>query len=115
MKTYVDISIDDLRKIYSLALDHPRERIAQATPVSAVMTLKVVTIHKDSDLQEASRLLSENRVSGLPVVDDALRVVGVVTDADVLVMAGLSRGHTVRELVGHLLGEPWRSARNPPR
>ena len=111
MKTYVDISIDDLRTIYSSALEHARERIARTIPVSAVMTRQVVTIHKGSDLHEASVLLSENRISSLPVVDDTGRVVGVITERDVLVMAGLSRGHTVRELVRHLLGEPM----TPPK
>jgi CBS domain-containing membrane protein len=105
MKTYVDISIDDLRMIYSLALEHARTRITEAIPVSAVMTREVITIRKDSDLGEASRLLSENRINSLPVVDDAGRVAGIVTEADVLVMAGLTRGHTIREIVGHLLGE----------
>ena len=105
MKTYVDISIDDLRMIYTLALEHARTRITGAIPVSAVMTREVITIRKDSDLGEASRLLSENRINSLPVVDDAGRVAGIVTEADVLVMAGLTRGHTIREIVGHLLGE----------
>lgn len=106
MKTYVDISIDDLRMIYSSALEHARERIVRATPVSAVMTRKVVTIQKSADLNEASRLLAENRISGLPVLDEARRVIGIVTEADILVMAGLSKGHTIRELILHVLGGP---------
>ncbi len=42
----------------------------------------------------------------MPVIDDDRVVIGVITDADVLAMTGLGRGHTVRELIRHLLGEP---------
>lgn len=106
MQTYVDITIEDLRAICSSAIRHAQERISTSMPVSEVMTKKVVAVKKGADLHEVSRLLSENRVSGLPVIDDEARVVGVITEADVLVMTGLQRGHTIKELIKHLFGEP---------
>ena len=115
MKTYVDISMEDLKAIYASALRHARDRVARANPVSAVMTQKVVTVSPDADLHEVSRLLSENRVSTLPVVDSGGRVVGVVTGADVLAMAGLAHGHTIRELIKHLFGEPVASRNQAAR
>lgn len=105
MKGYVDISIDDLRAIYSVALRHARQRIAEKVPVSKVMTREVVTVAPDAKLQEVARLLGENHVSGLPVVDAARRVVGVISEADVLSMTGVTRGHTFRDVVRHVLGE----------
>ena len=105
MKGYVDISIDDLRAIYSVALRHARQRLAEQVPVGRIMTRGVVTVTPDADLQEVARLLGENHVSGLPVVDAASRVVGVISEADVLSMTGVKRGHTFRDVVRHVLGE----------
>ena len=67
--TYVDVTEEDLKKIYSLALEHARQRLAASVAVAAVMTPKVVTVGKNDDIATAVRLLSENRISGLPVVE----------------------------------------------
>jgi CBS domain-containing protein len=66
----------------------------------------VITVGKDAELDEVARLLSDNRVSGLPVVDDKGRVIGVVSEADVLSLAGMKKGHTLRDVIRHILGEP---------
>jgi len=104
--TYVDISVEDLKALCELAVRHARVRLASRVPVSDVMTRDVVSVNEDADLDEVSRLMSEKRISGVPVVDDELLVKGVITDADVLSMSGVKKGHTIREVIGHLLGEP---------
>jgi CBS domain-containing protein len=106
MKTYVDVSEEDLKKIYEFALRHARERLVSKIPVGDVMTRNVVTISPNTDLHEAARLLSENRISGMPVVDDQNRVLGVISEADILVLAGMKKEHTFRDILHHLLGEP---------
>jgi len=106
MKTYVDITEEDLTKIYEIALRHARERIASQVPVKDVMTKTVVTIKRDADLHEAARLLSENRISGMPVVDDNNRVIGVISEADILALAGMKKEHTFKDILRNILGEP---------
>jgi CBS domain-containing protein len=49
------------------------------------MTTDVVTARPDTLLMEVAEQLSERGISGLPVVDDYGEVVGVVSEADVLV------------------------------
>ncbi|MFO0753914.1 MAG: CBS domain-containing protein [Thermodesulfovibrionales bacterium] len=106
MKSYVDVTEEDLKKIYSIALRHARERLAQKVSVEEVMTREVVSIKGDADIHKVSSLLAQHRVSGLPVVDEENLVVGVVTEADVLSMAGIGRGHTFKDIVRHILGDP---------
>lgn len=106
MKTYVDITEEDLKKIYAIAARHARERFARMVPVSDVMTREVITIKRDADLNEAVRLLSENRISGMPVVDDNNRVIGVISEADILILAGLKREPTFKDIVHAVLGDP---------
>lgn len=60
-----------------------------------VMTTRVVTITEDQSKQQAARLLSQHRISGLPVVNADQVVVGVVTEYDVIG----KEGETVGEIM----------------
>ena len=52
--------------------------------IRSVMNSELVTIGQHESLRRALELLIENRISGLPVVDDAFRLVGVLTERDLL-------------------------------
>jgi acetoin utilization protein AcuB len=54
------------------------------TKVSEIMTTEPVTLSPDDDLQEAVELLIDEKIGGIPVVDDAEGLVGIVTYVDVL-------------------------------
>ena len=54
------------------------------TTVREIMTKKVVTITPDTDFKSIARLLQRHRVNLLPVIDEEHRVVGVVSEADLL-------------------------------
>jgi len=62
-------------------LPRPQPRRAR---VKDVMTTTVVTVNPHTPYKEIARLLSENRVSGLPVLSAERHVVGVVTEANLL-------------------------------
>jgi CBS domain-containing membrane protein len=106
MKTYMDITEDDLKKIYSMALRHAEQRVARRIFVRDVMTQNVIKVREDADINEVATLLSENRISGLPVVDSQDRVIGMITEADVLAMVGMKKEHSFKDVIRHLLGEP---------
>ena len=46
MKTYVDITEEDLKKIYEIALRHARARIVSRIPVKDIMKKNVVFVKK---------------------------------------------------------------------
>lgn len=54
------------------------------TAVADVMTTDVVTVRETTPYKEIARLLADRRVSAVPVVDDDSRVVGVVSETDLL-------------------------------
>jgi CBS domain-containing membrane protein len=109
MKNYVDVTEGDLRTIYEIAHRHAKQRIASRKTVQAVMTVKVITVSRNADLHEAARVLSENEISGMPVVDEANRVIGVISEADLLILAGMQKEHTFKDILRSMLGEPMPS------
>ena len=55
-----------------------------ARRVGDVMTTSVVTVDRITPYQEIDRLLTEHRISGVPVLKMGREVVGVVSEADLL-------------------------------
>ena len=49
-----------------------------------VMTRSVLSVTPNASLIEAIRLMLDNHVSGLPVIDDAGQLVGILTEGDLL-------------------------------
>jgi CBS domain-containing protein len=52
--------------------------------VGECMTRRVITIAPDSSIVEAAKLMLDHKVSGLPVVDAARHVVGIISEHDLL-------------------------------
>lgn len=69
-------------------------------PVSDVMTTGVVTVHADTSVEDALALLSEQRISGAPVVDDDGRLIGLLEDSDLIVADARLHAPTVVEILG---------------
>jgi CBS domain-containing protein len=56
----------------------------KTTTVQEIMTTRVIWIKKDATFREMAIALHEHRVSAFPVVDDDGKVIGVVSEADML-------------------------------
>lgn len=52
--------------------------------VSEVMNHNAITVRPDTSLIDAVRIMLANRVSGLPVLDETGRLVGMITEGDLL-------------------------------
>jgi acetoin utilization protein AcuB len=50
--------------------------------VRQVMAKELVTVTEDTPLEEAARIMADNRVGGVPVVRDG-QVVGIITETDI--------------------------------
>jgi len=46
------------------------------------MTKNVITVQPETSMMKASKLMRENKIRRLPVVDESARLVGIVTDRD---------------------------------
>ena len=52
--------------------------------VGDFMTRRVMTVAPDASIVEAAKLMLEHKISGLPVIDAAHHVVGIVSEHDLL-------------------------------
>ena len=86
-KELVGIVTDrDVRSFLSGSLlANPQERDrALNTPVQEIMTTDPITVSPDDDIQEILELLIEEKIGGIPVVDESEGLVGIVTYVDLL-------------------------------
>lgn len=89
MDTYIDVTVDDLMTLNSKALKYASLREKESIPIVSLMTTDVVTVLPETALSDAVRLMMHHRISGLPVVDEAQQLVGILTEADLLRSIGL--------------------------
>jgi|FaiFalFF_MnMetaG_3_1042247.scaffolds.fasta_scaffold12518_2 CBS domain-containing protein len=65
-----------------------------------VMTTPVYTVRPETPVPEVARLLVERHISGAPVVDETGRLVGIVTEADLLPKEAGPAGLPLTALLG---------------
>ncbi len=81
-----------------------------ARRVSDVMTTSVVTVDRITAYQEIDRLLTERRISGVPVLMMGRHLAGVVTEADLLA----AEDETARQArMASTIGRRWRLRKQP--
>jgi CBS domain-containing protein len=83
-----------------------RSSIGLELHVQDVMTKDVISVTKYETIVHAATILSERNISGIPVVDKNKKVIGIITQADILSIVGIRREHTLKDLLKHMLGEP---------
>ena len=86
-KDLVGIVTDrDIRSFLSGSLLEGVEAREEAlnTKVREIMTTEPMTLSPDDDLQEAVEIMIDEKIGGIPVVDEAEGLVGIVTYVDVL-------------------------------
>jgi CBS domain-containing protein len=69
--------------------------------VRDAMTTDVKTVGPDASLKDVAAILSEHRISGLPVVDDDRRVLGVITKSDIIIKELAEAPTVLRRLLHH--------------
>lgn len=68
--------------------------------VKDVMTKEVITVHENDTVEKCANILSTKNLSGLPVVDDNNKVIGIVTEGDLIKRASRIEGPPVLEVLG---------------
>ncbi len=77
--------------------------------VEEVMTREVITVTVDTPIEEAARIMADNKIGGLPVMKDG-KLVGIITETDLFkvmleMMGARASGVRVSILVPDVQGE----------
>ena len=76
--------------------------------VKEIMTSEVVTVSTTDSVEQCAKLLQEHDISGLPVLDEAGKVAGMITEGDLIRRASRVKAPGYLEILGGLiyLGSP---------
>jgi CBS domain-containing membrane protein len=96
--TFVDVNMETLMMVIKLSQKHAELRNVEKILVRDIMTANVKTVESTTSMRDASQILLDMRISGLPVVDQVGSLVGIVTEADFLSALGIPCHHPAHSL-----------------
>lgn len=85
---YLDITPGDFKEVYYLAFQHAVERLSRGVTARKIMTREVTHVQTDTPLAAVAEAMGRRGVSGVPVLDQAGKVVGVISEKDFLTRMG---------------------------
>ncbi|MDX3774193.1 HPP family protein [Chromatiaceae bacterium AAb-1] len=83
-QTVVDVSEQDLEKIYTQAQLHAYQRKSGEIRCRDIMSADVITVTADTPVAAAWQLLHKHKISMLPITDAQQQLLGVISVADFL-------------------------------
>jgi len=100
---YLDITTGDFKELYKLASRHSLKRISQSIKAGDIMTVEVIAVKRETPLKEVAKLMAEEGVSGLPVIEEDRKVAGVISEKDFLSRMGAGDTKTFMGIVAKCL------------
>ena len=104
------IVIDDGRLVGVISeRDYARKIILQGksskdTFIREIMTPSPITIHCDTSVDEAMRIMTQNRIRHLPVIDQAGHIAGVLSIGDLVNWIISSHEESIAQLRSYIAG-----------
>lgn len=71
-----------------------------------IMRADVVNVKKDTPIYEAIELLKDNHITGIPVVEEDMTLVGILSEKDVLSLLFYAYGDEEQKVVGDFMTQP---------
>jgi CBS domain-containing membrane protein len=100
---YLDITPLDFKEVYCLAYRQAVERLSREVTAREVMTKEVIQVQADTPLAEVAESMGRKNVSGVPVLNQAGKVVGVISEKDFLSRMGVTGPENFMSLVAGCL------------
>ena len=79
-----NLGVADLGRLLAAAEAEAAQHRFDGTTCADVMTTALITVRPDTSLPEAARLFRSHAIKSLPVVDDEMRLRGILLQADLL-------------------------------
>jgi len=85
---YLDITTADLKEIFRFAYRHAIDRLRRSVKAADIMTRAVYFVKTHTPLRDVAEIMAAKRIAGVPVLDDAESVVGIISEKDFLAHMG---------------------------
>lgn len=82
-----------------------QQRFGTDTPVTELMRVSIPTVEPHDSIQDCMRLMSEERVRHLPVLEEG-RLVGLISMGDVIYALLRDQQHMIESLEQYITGSP---------
>ncbi len=105
MDGFIDITLSDFRELYHFAFNHAMTRLVTSITAKDIMVTKVIHVTEGARLPAIVKTMAANNISGVPVVDDQMKVSGVISEKDVLHHMGDDRPKSFMGILAECLGE----------
>jgi CBS domain-containing membrane protein len=100
---YLDITPRDFKEVYLFAYRHAIERLAHTGTAGDIMTRAVISVEKDTPLEDVASKLSLHLISGVPVIDSDKKVVGIISEKDFFAGMGGQKEGTFMGVIAQCL------------
>ena len=100
---YLDITPGDFKEVYGLAFEHALTRLTASVKAQDIMVRQVVVVRPEMPLSEVAGIMGRAGVSGVPVVDAAGKVLGIISEKDFLVRMGVENPKNFMSVVAECL------------
>jgi len=84
LSSYIDITPGDFKELYRVAFRLAVERFTRSVTARDIMNEKVVTVKPEDTLEDVAKAMSAGEVSGAPVVDPEGKVMGIISEKDII-------------------------------
>ncbi|NLV23948.1 MAG: CBS domain-containing protein [Deltaproteobacteria bacterium] len=100
---YVDITPTDFKKVFHLALRHAVRRLRRFLRASDIMTRDVIAVTATTPVLDVAELMAKEGISGVPVLDAQKKVVGVISEKDLLRLLSAQEASTAMQIIAQSL------------
>ena len=100
---YLDITPADFKEVYRHAYLHAFDRIEHSVHAGDLMTRQVHYAKRDTPIRDVAETLAANEISGIPVVDDGMRIVGIISEKDFCSHMGDRRSGSLMGIIADCL------------
>jgi IMP dehydrogenase len=66
----------------NMSIEQQAEQVRKVKRSESGLIIDPITLHEDSTISDALRLMKENKIGGIPIVDNAKVLVGILTNRD---------------------------------
>ncbi len=75
----------------NMSIEEQAHQVKKVKRAENVMIFDPITIHKDATVANALQLMADNKIGGIPVVDENKRLIGIVTNRDLRFEVNINR------------------------